>query len=106
MVPSPRTIPIVAAFALLLVGAAVAPLPAQRADKRILILAGHASHGPGAHEFKAGSMLLQKSLSVVPHVTVDVVTNDWPTKTVDGQAVDDNTLVDQADAIFIYADGG
>jgi hypothetical protein len=89
-----------------LVSVAIAPLPAQRATKRILILAGHASHGPGAHEFKAGSMLLQKSLSVVPGVRVDVVTNDWPTKTVDGQTVDDNTLLDQADAIFIYADGG
>lgn len=51
-------------------------------------------------------MLLQKSLSGVPGVKVDVFTNGWPTKIVNGQTVDDNAPLEQADAIFIYADGG
>lgn len=78
----------------------------QGANKRIVLIAGRPSHAPGEHEFRAGSMLLQKALSGVSGVTVDVITNGWPTKTVDGQPVDDNAALDGADAILIYADGG
>jgi hypothetical protein len=35
------------------------------ADKRIVLIAGKPSHPPGMHEFRAGSMLLQKALSGV-----------------------------------------
>ena len=77
-----------------------------RADKRIVILAGRPSHGPGFHEFRAGSMLLQKALTGFPGVKVEVYTMGWPTKVVDGQTVDDNTPLETADAILIYADGG
>jgi len=76
------------------------------ANKRIVLIAGRPSHAPGEHEFRAGSMLLQKALSGVNGVTVDVITMGWPTKTVDGQTVDDNAALDNADAILIYADGG
>jgi type 1 glutamine amidotransferase len=76
------------------------------ADKRIVLIAGKPSHPKGMHEFRAGSMLLQKALSGVKGVTVDVYTNGWPTKTVDGVVVDDNALLDNADAVMIYADGG
>jgi len=76
------------------------------ANKRIVLIAGRPSHAPGEHEFRAGSMLLQKALSGVSGVTVDVVTMGWPTKTVDGQTVDDNAALDNADAVLIYADGG
>jgi len=75
------------------------------ADKRIVLIAGKPSHPKGMHEFRAGSMLLQKALSGVKGVTVDVYTNGWPTKTVDGVVVDDNALLDNADAVMIYADG-
>ena len=78
----------------------------QGADKRIVIIAGRPSHPPGMHEFRAGSMLLQKALSGVSGVTVEVYTNGWPTKTVDGTVVDDNAALDNADAILIYSDGG
>jgi hypothetical protein len=74
--------------------------------KRIVLIAGRASHPAGFHEFRAGSMLLQKALSGVPGVQVDVYTNGWPTRTVDGATVDDHAPLEQADAIFIYADGG
>jgi trehalose utilization protein len=76
------------------------------ADKRIVLIAGRPSHPPGMHEFRAGSMLLQKALSSVKGVTVEVYTLGWPSKTVDGKPVDDNAALDGADAVFIYADGG
>jgi type 1 glutamine amidotransferase len=76
------------------------------ANKRIVLIAGRASHGPGEHEFRAGSLLMQKALSGIGGLTVDVYTNGWPTKTVDGAVVDDNAALDNADAVLIYADGG
>ena len=51
-------------------------------------------------------LLFQKALSGVPGVNVQVYFNGWPTKTVDGQVVDDNAALDKADAVLIYADGG
>src|SRR5262245_33804644 len=71
----------------------------RAADKRIVLIAGRASHGPGEHEFRAGSLLLQKALSGVAGLKVDVVSNGWPVKTVDGATVDDNAALDGADAI-------
>jgi hypothetical protein len=76
------------------------------ADKRIVLIAGRPSHPPGMHEFRAGSLLLQKALAAVPGVKVDVYTNGWPTKTVDGKTVEDSAALDGADAVLIYADGG
>jgi hypothetical protein len=76
------------------------------ANKRIVLIAGRPSHPPGAHEFRAGSLLLQKALANVPGITVDVYTNGWPSKTGDGAPVDDNAALDGADAVLIYADGG
>jgi trehalose utilization protein len=77
----------------------------KAADKRIVLIAGRPSHPPGMHEFRAGCMLLQKALSGVSGVKVDVYTMGWPSKTVDGATVDDNAALDGADAVFIYADG-
>jgi type 1 glutamine amidotransferase len=77
------------------------------ADKRIVLIAGKPSHPPGMHEFRAGSMLMQKALAVVPGLKVDVYTNGWPSKTgPDGTPVDDNDALNGADAVLIYADGG
>ena len=78
----------------------------QGANKRIVLIAGRPSHPPGMHEFRAGTMLLQKALGGVPGVTVDVYTNGWPSKTVDGAASDDHAALDGADAVLIYSDGG
>jgi type 1 glutamine amidotransferase len=93
---------------LLIVVAAVAAasFSVAGADKRIVLIAGRPSHPPGMHEFHAGALLLQKGLSGVPGVNVQVYTNGWPTKVVDGQTVDDNAALDNADAVLIYADGG
>jgi hypothetical protein len=58
------------------------------------------------HEFRAGSMLLQKRLDGIPGLKTVLVTNGWPTKVVDGKRVDDNAVFEGADAVFIYSDGG
>jgi putative membrane-bound dehydrogenase-like protein len=70
-------------------------LPA--ADKKIVLIAGKQSHGPGDHEFRAGSLLLQKCFAGVPGVTVTVHSNGWP-KSADA--------FEGANAVVIYADGG
>ena len=87
--------------------AAVAILPAQTTNKRIVLIAGKPSHPPGMHEFRAGCLLFQKALASFPGVTVDVYDGGWPSKTGDdGSRTDDNTALDKADAVIIYADGG
>ncbi len=82
-----------------------ATLTVQQASKRIVLIAGRPSHPPGMHEFRAGTMLLQKALGGIPGLTVDVYTNGWPSKTVDGVASDDHAALDGADAVLIYSDG-
>lgn len=95
----------VTGLSLAVLGLAMA-LPVAGADKRIVLIAGRPSHPPGMHEFRAGSLLLQKALAAVPGVKVDVYTNGWPSKMMDGKAVDDSAALEGADAILIYADGG
>ena len=81
-------------------------LLARQDTARIVLIAGRPSHPPGMHEFRAGAMQLQKALGAVPNLRVDVYTNGWPTRIVDGKPVDDHAALDGADAILIYADGG
>ncbi|MGH7201629.1 MAG: 3-keto-disaccharide hydrolase, partial [Planctomycetaceae bacterium] len=66
--------------------------------KQIIFIAGKRSHGYGAHEHRAGCMLLASALneSGLP-VEAEVITEGWP---------QDDSALDQADAIIIYADGG
>jgi type 1 glutamine amidotransferase len=90
----------------LLAAAVITALPVQGADKRIVLIAGKPSHPPGMHEFRAGSLLLQKALSGVPGISVQVYDGGWPSKMVNGARVDDDAALDGADAVLIYADGG
>ena len=69
----------------------------QGAEKKIVLIAGRPSHGPGQHEHRAGSLLLKKCLDQVPGITSVVYSNGWPQST---------EALDGADAIVIYADGG
>ncbi len=78
----------------------------EAADRKLVMIAGSASHGPLLHEFRAGSMLLQKRLEAVPGLKTQLVTNGWPTKIAEGKRVDDNAVFEGADAVFIYSDGG
>ena len=81
-------------------------LPLRGADKRIVLIAGRPSHPPGMHEFRAGTLLMQKALASVPGIKVDVYDGGWPSKMVDGTKTDDSSLLEGADAVLIYADGG
>ena len=67
------------------------------AEKKILLLAGSASHGSGEHEFNAGCQLLKKCLDEVPGIKTEIHKNGWPS---------DEKAFEGADAIFIYCDGG
>lgn len=67
------------------------------ADKKVLLIAGPPSHGPGAHEHNAGVLLLQKCLAGVSGLKVDVVLGGWPT---------DPTVLNGVNAVIIYCDGG
>ena len=73
--------------------------PVLAADKnhKLIIIAGKPSHPPLMHEFRAGSLLLEKCLQGVPGLTVEVHTNGW---------VRDEKAFEGADAVVIYADGG
>lgn len=66
--------------------------------KKLVLVAGRPSHGPGDHEFNAGSLLLKKCLDEnVPYVVTHVYRNGWPS---------DPTAFDNADSIMLYMDGG
>lgn len=65
--------------------------------KRIVLVAGTPSHGPGAHEFNAGVLLLKKCLDKVPGVEAVTYLNGWPKET---------NAFDGAAAIVLYMDGG
>lgn len=76
------------------------------ADRKLVMIAGPMSHPSGQHEFRAGSILLQKRLEQVPGLKTVLITDGWPAQTVEGKKVDDNSVFEGADAIFIYSDGG
>lgn len=69
----------------------------EAADKHIILIAGKPSHGPGDHEFRAGSLLLKQCLDRVPGISSVVYSNGWPHV---------ENAFDEADAILIFADGG
>jgi len=66
-------------------------------NRKIVLVAGHRSHGPGDHEFNAGVILLNKCLDGVPGVVAVHYLNGWPK---------DPSAFDNADAILFYMDGG
>lgn len=67
------------------------------ADTQILLVAGSPSHGKGEHEFRAGALLLAEALNRVPGFQATVASNGWPA---------DPSLLERADAVLLYADGG
>lgn len=66
-------------------------------DKQIVLVAGVPSHGKGEHEFRAGALLLADALNRIPGYQVQVASNGWPA---------DPAILDKADAILLFADGG
>jgi type 1 glutamine amidotransferase len=68
------------------------------ARKKIVLIAGPDSHGKGEHEHNGGSTLLAKALNdSLPGAAAVVVHNGWP---------QDESVLDDADAIVFYCDGG
>jgi len=99
---------------------AMATVASFAADKKIIFIAGPPSHGPGAHEHRAGCLLLKACLDgfrlqspIVyqsprgaelfgttckeQHITFVVYSNGWPA---------DASALDGAAAIVVYSDGG
>jgi len=67
------------------------------ANKKIVFIAGPASHGAGDQEHRAGCLLFQKCLDKVGGFTSVVYSNGWPKEA---------NAFDGADAVVIYSDGG
>jgi type 1 glutamine amidotransferase len=86
-----KLIPALLAVVLLLTVNALA------ADKKIVLIAGAPSHGPGEHEHRAGCLLLKSGLDQVAGVTSVVYSNGWP---------DSTDAFAGAAAIVVYSDGG
>ena len=67
------------------------------AENRVVFLAGGRSHGPGEHEFFAGCQLLAKAINQQKGVDLKAeVLKGWPA---------DESVLDGAKAVVIYADG-
>ena len=66
-------------------------------DRNLVIIAGKPSHKPRLHEFNAGVQLLAKCLADVPGLNTTFVLNGWPA---------DESILESADAIVFYMDGG
>jgi type 1 glutamine amidotransferase len=81
----------------LLILMAMATLSATAADKKIVLIAGKPSHGPGDHEHNAGVLLLKKCLANVPGIRVENHSGGWPTNA---------AAFDDAAAVLFYCDGG
>ncbi len=66
--------------------------------KKIVLIAGSRSHASGEHEFRAGCLLLARALNEESGLDVEavVVGENWKK---------DKSVLDDADAIFIFADG-
>ena len=65
--------------------------------KKVVMVAGSASHGRGDHEFNAGTLLLKKCLDQTPGIVAVQYGGGWPK---------DPSAFDNADAILFYMDGG
>lgn len=72
-------------------------LPLAGNRKKIVLVAGRVSHGPGDHEFNAGVQLMHKCLQDQDNVLTTYYLSGWPS---------DPTAFDNADAILFYMDGG
>jgi hypothetical protein len=64
---------------------------------KLVLIAGRPSHGPGAHEHRAGMLLLRSCLDAVQGLEVEVHDGGW---------VSTDDAFDGASAVAIFADGG
>lgn len=64
--------------------------------RKLVLIAGQPSHPPMMHEFRAGTILLEKRLREIPGITVDRHEMGW---------VKDVKTFDDADAVVCFSDG-
>lgn len=79
------------------IGSAAPAAAADGRSRKVVLIAGAPSHPPGMHEFRAGSIILEKRLRAVPGIVVERCEMGW---------VPDEAAFDDAAAVVIYADGG
>jgi type 1 glutamine amidotransferase len=73
-------------------------LPLEDGRRKVVMVAGPRSHGYGAHEHNAGTLLFKQLLDEgMPSITSTIYHNGWPK---------DPTAFDNANAILIYSNGG
>jgi type 1 glutamine amidotransferase len=70
---------------------------ARAEDAKVVVIAGRPSHGPGDHEFNAGSKLLVECLKKVPGMDPVFVAGGWPK---------DESVFDGAKSVVFFMDGG
>ena len=87
-------------FLRLALAASVAPKVVAASEKprmrKLVLIAGKPSHPPMMHEFRAGTILLEKRLREVQGLVVDRHEMGW---------VDDEKTFDDADAVVCFSDG-
>jgi type 1 glutamine amidotransferase len=66
-------------------------------SKHLVMVAGAASHSTGTHEHRAGVILFERCLADVDGLEVSTHFEGWPS---------DDSAYDDADAIFLFMDGG
>jgi type 1 glutamine amidotransferase len=71
--------------------------PSDPALKKIVLVAGRQSHGPGDHEFFAGCAILMKMLQHTPGVFPVMARDGWPKKP---------ETFENAKSVVFYMDGG
>src|SRR5262249_23306836 len=64
---------------------------------KIVLVAGRQSHGPGDHEFFAGTTILMKMLQQIPGIAPVMARDSWPKN---------EKIFDNAKAVMFYLDGG
>ena len=75
------------------------PPATKEPPKKIVLVAGAKSHGPGEHEYEKGARLLKQCLDTSPNLhgfTTEVYTNGWPP---------DDKAFDDAATVLFYCDG-
>ncbi|HKI31255.1 MAG TPA: ThuA domain-containing protein [Gemmataceae bacterium] len=87
---------VILAFAVLLVPSFVL---AADSPKKVLLIAGTKSHGPGEHEYEKGARLLAHCINTSPNLKgfkAEVHTDGWPK---------DEKLFDNAATVLLFSDG-
>jgi hypothetical protein len=87
------------ALAAVLVCPVVVSADEKGGKKKLVFIAGGRSHAYGQHAFKAGCELLKKRMDEAygDKLVTELYTDNWPK---------DSAVLDNADAIVIYCDGG